>query len=286
MPDYGLIDTHLHLWDPNQLSYGWQRGNSLLARPYRVEDYRRDCASVDVTAMVFVECFADPGLFEAEVRFVEEQARSDPRVKAIVAQASLEEGERVIPFLEHLKVTTPLLRGIRRIVEFEPELDFCLKRSFIEGVKALGPLGLSFEINVNYRHMEQVLRFADQVGEIPLMLDHCGKPGIRDGLVEPWRTQMRALASLPNVMCKMSDLPVEADHARWSEEQLRPYIDAAVEAFGFERLVYGGDWPVCLQATTIPDWVSLLDRSFSGASARDLQCFYRDNAIRFYRLKV
>jgi L-fuconolactonase len=286
MPDFGIVDTHLHLWDPRRLSYGWQRGYDLLARPYLIEDYSVACGHIDVAAMVFVECLVDRGLFEAEIRFVEEQALSDPRIKAIVAQVSLEEGAAVLPYLEHLKATTPLLRGIRRIVEFEPELDFCLRPAFIEGVKLLRCLGLSFEITVNYRHMEPVLRFVDRVGEIPLMLDHCGKPGIREGRLEPWRAQMRALATYPNVMCKLSDLPVEADHRDWTEAQIRPYIDAAAEAFGFKRLVYGGDWPVCLQATAISDWVGLLDRSFSGVHPRYLAQFYRDNAVDFYRLEL
>jgi L-fuconolactonase len=286
MPNLAIVDSHLHLWDPRRLSYSWQRGHEILGRPYLAGDYRRACGSVEVAAMVFVECFVDRGLFEPEVRFAEEQAALDPRIKAIVAQASLEEGAAALPFIQHLKDTTPLLRGIRRIIEFEREIDFCRKPTFIQGVKLLGPVGLSFEINVNYRHLEHVLRFVELVDEVPLMLDHCGKPGIREGRLEPWRSQMRALAAHPNVMCKLSDLPVEADHRNWSETQVRPYIDVVVEAFGFERLVYGGDWPVCLQATSLPEWTSLLDRVFAGVHPRELERFYRDNAVRFYHLEL
>src|SRR5687767_997372 len=153
MPDFGIVDSHLHLWDPRRLSYGWLRGNDLLDRPYLIEDYRAHCGDVDVAAMVFVECFVDRGLFDAEVRFVEDEARRDPRIRAIVAQASLEDGAAALPFLEHLKATTPLLRGIRRIIEAESDLDFCMRPAFIEGVRLLGSLGLSFEITVNYRHL-------------------------------------------------------------------------------------------------------------------------------------
>ena len=286
MPNFGIIDTHVHLWDPRQLSYDWLRGNALLDRPYLTEDYRAACGDIDVAAMVFAECLVSRGQFEAEVRFVEEQALRDPRIKAIIARASLEEGAEILPFLQRLKDTTPLLRGIRRIVEFEPELDFCLRPAFIEGVKLVGALGLSFDMCVNCRHMEYVLRFVDLVGDVPLMLDHCGKPAIREGHMEPWRRQMRALAAYPNVMCKLSGLPGEAHHDSWTEAQIHPYIDAVVEAFGFKRLVYGGDWPACLPATAIPEWVTLLDRSFSGVPLRDLMRFYRENAIDFYRLNL
>ena len=284
MPNFPIIDAHLHLWDPRRLPYEWLRGNERLDRPFLVEDYRNACGQVNVTAMVFVECNIDRGRFEDEVRFVEKEAQRDPRIKAIIAQASLEEGAAAAPFLEHLKATTPLLRGIRRIIELEPDMAFCLRPAFVEGVNLLRTFDLSFEICVNYRQIENVLRLVERVGDVPLMLDHSLKPGILAGRLDPWRAQMCLLATHPNVTCKLSDLPVEADHRNWTEAQIRPYIDVVVEAFGFERLVYGGDWPVCLQATAIPDWVGLLDRSFSGVSVRELTAFYRDNAIDFYRL--
>jgi L-fuconolactonase len=280
MPDnIGIIDTHLHLWDPRRLSYAWHGENPLLARPYLIEDY-----PADVAAMVFVECFVNEGQFEAEVRFAEEQIARDPRIKAIVAHAKLEEGAAVLPYLQHLKATTPKLRAIRRNIEAQSDPDFCIRPAFIEGVKLLQALELPFEMTVNFRHMERLLRFVDQVPDVALMLDHCGKPGIRDGLLEPWRTQLRTLAAHPNVLCKISGLTVEADPRSWTEDQLLPFIEAAVEAFGFERLVYGSDWPVCLQATSLTRWVSFLDRCFAGVPADQVSRFYRDNATDFYRL--
>jgi L-fuconolactonase len=160
-----------------------------------------------------------------------------------------------------------------------------LKSQFIEGVRLLTDLGLTFEMTVNYRHLDAVLRFVDRVGQVPLMLDHCGKPSIRDRNLEPWRTQIRTLAAHTQVKCKLSGLLVEAGQ-HWTEGQLRPYIDTVVEAFGFRRLVFGSDWPVCLQAGTLQQWVALLDRALSGVDSVDLKCFYRNNAIDFYRLGV
>ena len=287
VPTLGIVDTHLHLWDPRRLNYGWHGGKEILARPYLIEDYHAAVSAVDMSAMVFVECFVDDGSYESEVRFVQEQSARDARIQAIVAHANLEEGTAVLPFLEHLKATTPQLRGIRRIIEAQADLDFCLRPAFIEGVKLLSTLDLSFEICANFRHMENVLRFVDRVGgDVSLMLDHCGKPAIRDGSMEPWRTQLRALAAHPNVHCKVSGLTVEADPRSWTDEQLRPFVDAAVDAFGFERVLYGSDWPVCLQGTSIPRWISFLDGCFTGVSAADLNRFYRDNAARFYRLSL
>ena len=123
MPAFPVIDTHLHVWDPRRLSYSWQKGNALFDRPYLVEDYRRDCGDVAVEAMVFVECYADfgpdGGQYLAEVEFVADEAKRDPRLKAIVPMAPLEWGDRVAPVLEEMVTRFPAVRGIRRIIEFD-----------------------------------------------------------------------------------------------------------------------------------------------------------------------
>jgi L-fuconolactonase len=287
MPSFPIVDAHAHLWDPHRLSYKWLRGNELLDRPYLTEDYSRASGQIDVAAMVFVESAVDAGLAEQEIRLVEAETSRDARIRGIVAQASLEQGAAALPFLEHLKATTPLLRGVRRIVESEPDPGFCLQPDFIEGVKGAAQLGLSVEITVNYRHMDALLQFVERVGDVSLMLDHCGKPGIREGRLEPWASQLRSLAATrPDMRCKLSGLLTEAAHRGWTEQQVRPYIDVAVEAFGFKRLLFGSDWPVCLQAAALTEWVALLDRALAGVSTNDLRCFWRDNAIAFYRLDL
>ncbi len=289
MPDYPIIDTHLHIWDPRRLSYSWQKGNALFDRPRLVEDYRRDCGSVDVDAMVFLECYADfdakGGQYIEEIEFVEDEAKRDPRIAAIVPMAPLERGAAVAPMLEEMVTRFPKVRGIRRIVEFDADpRALTLSPRFIEGVNTLGRFDMHFEINVNHTQMDIALEFVKQVPEVPMILDHCGKPGIEEGALDQYRHQIAELARHQNVVCKLSDLPVEADHANWTDADLRPYIDATVEAFGVDRVIYAGDWPVCLQATSIERWVGVLDRALAGLSEADRRKFYRDNANRFYRL--
>lgn len=284
MPDMKIVDAHLHIWDPARIALSWQAGNALMARPYHVEDYARDTQGLDIEAMVFIEAFVDPGHFAAEVAFVEEEARRDPRIRAIIAQASVEQGRRVLDFLGPLKDHHGLLRGVRRLIEFDPDPEICLRPSFIEGVRALEELGLSFEINVHHTQMAAALDFARQVEHVPLILDHCGKPGIRDQLFEPWARHIAALARLPNVHCKLSGLTVEADRERWTVQDLAPYVEFVVGAFGFDRLIFGGDWPVCLAATTMKRWVDALDLILKGSTRAELERLYRDNALAFYRL--
>jgi L-fuconolactonase len=291
MPRFPVIDTHLHIWDPQRLSYAWIKGNPLFDRPYHVEDYRRDSAGVEVEAMVFLECYADftpeSGQYLEEVEFVEDEAKRDPRIVGIVPMAPLEKGRGAEPILAEMAEKHPTIKGIRRIVEFDADpRALTLSDPFIEGVNFLEKFGMHFEINVNHTQMDIVREFVPWIPNVPMILDHCGKPGIKEGAIEQYRSDVAELSRHPNLWCKLSDLPVEADLANWTEADLRPYIEATIEAFGVERTIYAGDYPVCLQATTLPRWVEVLDRAFAemDLSEDETRKIYRDNANAFYRL--
>lgn len=291
MPNFPIIDTHLHVWDPARLSYSWIKGNPLFDRPYLVEDYVRDLGDVVVEAMVFLECYADftpeRGQYLEEVAFVEDEAKRDPRLMAIVPMAPLEMGRGVEGMLAEMAERHPMVRGIRRIVEFDDDpRGLTLSDGFVEGVNLLEKYGMHFEINVNHTQMDIVRDFVQRIPMTPMILDHCGKPGIAEGELAQYREDVAELSRHPNLWIKLSDLPVEADHAAWTDADLRPYIDATLEAFGPDRTIYAGDYPVCLQATTLPRWVETLDRALAGLSAIELRKIYRDNANAFYRLGV
>ncbi|MCX7889328.1 MAG: amidohydrolase family protein [Rhodobacteraceae bacterium] len=284
MPDFPIIDAHLHIWDPRAIRIGWQAGNAAMRRVFDLADYAEDTGGIAIEAMVFVECFVDRGEFLNEVRHVERAARAEPRLKAIVAQASLEDGEDVRPFLDHLRDRHPMVRGIRRMIEFQPDPDFALRPDFQKGVQMLRDYDFSFEVNVHHSQMDRAASLAGAVEGVRLVLDHAGKPPIRDRLQEPWARHLRAFEANPDTWCKLSDLPVEADHAAWTEDDLRFYIDEVVEVFGFNRMIFAFDWPVCTQAVSPRRWIDLLDRHFAGVPEADLRAFYAGNARRVYRL--
>jgi L-fuconolactonase len=283
MPDFPITDTHLHLWDPRCIHYPWLAGNELLNRPYLIDDYRAATAGVRIDSMVFVQCEADFSAFEDEAAWVASIARDDPRIRGLVAWAPLEKGAAARSALERLN-RYEILRGIRRIIQFEPDLNFCLRPDFIEGVRLLADFDLSFDICIDHRHMANTLRFAERVPEVRMILDHIGKPPIREGGIQPWASTMREMARLPHVWCKISGVATEADHQRWSSDDLKRYIHVAIDAFGFDRIMFGGDWPVALQAIQYDTWVRIVDELLSGVSEGDQRRFWRDNAARFYRL--
>lgn len=291
MPAFPIIDTHLHVWDQTRLKYSAFDGHPLFGHPYHVEDYRRDCGALQIEAMVFLECYADfwegGGQYLDEIRFVEDEAKRDPRIKGIVPMAPLEWGAKAEPILREMQEKHPTVKGIRRIVEFDADPGrLTLSDSFVEGVNLLAKFGWHFEINVNHTQMDIVRAFVQRVPEVPLILDHCGKPGIAEGAIRQFRDDMAFLARRPNLWIKLSDLPVEADHTAWTDDDLLPYIAATLEAFGTHRTIYGGDYPILLQATTMTQWVKVLDRAFAtlGLSEAETRAIYRDNANAFYRL--
>jgi L-fuconolactonase len=283
VPEFPIVDSHLHLWDPGLMRYPWLDHVPSLNRPFLLEDFRKHCGPVVVEAMVFVQCEAEFSAFAREADWVAEQARVDPRIQALVAWAPLEKGPAVSAELERLQRHN-FLRGIRRIIQFESDLNFCLRPDFIEGVRTLKDFNLSFDICIDHRHCANVLKFVEQLPEVLMILDHIGKPAIREGRFQPWADALRELASFPNVACKISGVATEADHGRWTPDELNRYIDVAVEAFGFDRALFAGDWPVATQAIRYPDWIALLDRRLAGVSLEDRRKFFRDNAIRLYRL--
>jgi L-fuconolactonase len=289
MPNFPIIDTHLHIWDFNQLNYSAFKGHPLFGRSYQIEDYQRDCGDLDIEAMVFLECYADfsstDGQYIEEIKFVEESSKRDPRIRGIVPMAPVEWGARVETILEEMRDNHPTVKGIRRIVEFDKDpRELALSGNFIEGVNRLAKFGYHFEINVNHTQMDIVKDFVKMVPEVRMILDHCGKPGIAEGAIEQYQNDVAELSKHPNLWIKLSDLPVEADHNSWTEDDLRPYIDATIESFGFNRTIYAGDYPICLQATTLPRWVEVLDEALSGCSQEELWNFYRENANKFYNL--
>ena len=278
-----IVDTHLHLWDPNNLRYAWLDGIPLLNQKYLPEGYQADTASLNVEKMVFLQCEVDFAQALDEAAWVTSLAKTDPRIEAIVPWAPLEMGRAARPDLETL-AENKLVKGIRRIIQFEPDPEFCLQPGFIEGVRMLPEFGFSFDICINHSQMANTLKFVRQCPEVSFILDHIGKPDIRYQVFEPWKTHMKEFAALPNVYCKMSGLVVEADMEKWTKEDLRPYIDHVLDCFGFDRMMFGGDWPVVLQASTYARWVETLEWAVAGCSDEERRKLFHDNAIEFYRL--
>jgi L-fuconolactonase len=284
MIDFPIVDSHVHLLDPERLGYAWTRNVPELNRLVLPEHLTEAAKPVAIDKFVFVEVDVDEGQYLDEAAWVSEQAERDPRLQGMVAALPLERGAAVEADLDRL-CEHEILRGIRRLIQTQPDPDFCIRPDFIAGLKLLPPRDLVFDICVFHHHLPNVIKMVKQCPDVRFILDHIGKPPIKAGGMDPWRTDLVELATHENVHCKISGVTTEADHKAWTRDQIRPYIEHAIETFGFERSMYGGDWHVLELAGTYPDWVDIVDEITRGASAEDRRKLFRDNAIRFYRLE-
>ncbi len=285
MIDFPVADTHLHLWDPDRLSYPWLAGAEAINRPHLLDAYDAATAGIPIRRMVFLQCECDPAQAQDECDWVEGLAQRDERIQGIVPWAPLERGEGARPALKKL-AANPRVKGIRRILQFEPDADFGLAPGFVQGVQMLAEYGLSFDLCIKGdEQFEAVLALVRRCPRVTFMLDHIGKPFIKERILEPWAGYMRLLGALPNTWCKVSGLVNEAEWERWSAADLEPYLEVAFSAFNEDRVCFGGDWPVCTLASTYRRWFDTLVSYTAEWSEPRRRKLFHDNAITFYRLE-
>lgn len=283
MPNFPIIDAHVHLYDVEKLSYPWLDNVPRINRSYGLADLDAARGPVELEAIVFAEVAVGPGLHLDEAAWVQALADADPRVQGIIAHAPLEKGPAVAADLEALQQNR-CLRGIRRLIETEIDPRFCLEPGFIAGLKLLPGHELPFDICVKHWCLVFGLELARRCPEVTFVLDHIGKPGIKHAMWEPWKSQIKELASLPNVWCKVSGVITEADHGSWTREQVKPYVHHVIDSFGFDRVLYGSDWTVSELTHDYPTWVAILDEVLAGASESEQRRFWVENARAVYGL--
>lgn len=275
-----IIDSHVHFWDPNNLSYDWVKGNETLDRSYLPTDYKAANGEHTVEGIVFVQAGADDAQNVAEVEWVESL---DAPVQAIVAHANLENEDGLQATLETL-AAHPLVKGIRR--NYQSEADgFAGQASFIKGIKSLKDYDLSFDICIKSHQLDETIELVRQIPDVPFILDHIAKPNIAGGEFEQWATRLKTLAEFDNIGCKISGVITEADHVNWTQEQIKPYILTTIEAFGIDRVMFGSDWPVVNLAGSFTGWVETLENAIGDLSEDERQKLLMDNAMRAYRIE-
>ncbi len=277
-----IVDSHVHFWDPAHLTYPWLQEVPTLNHAFSPVQLSQAATAVNLQKIVFVQAACVPEDALSEVAWVSELAQTEPRIQAIVAFAPLEKGVASADYLEKLKAF-PLVKGVRRLIQSEA-LGFARQPTFIEGVQQLASFGFSFDICILHTQMTDAIELVQQCPQVAFVLDHFGKPAIAAKQMQPWATQLRTLAQFPNVSCKLSGLVTEANHQNWTEADLRPYLDVALDAFGPQRLMFGGDWPVSKLATSYQQWVETAVSLLSDLSEKDRYRLFFENAQTFYRL--
>ncbi len=278
-----LVDSHVHWWNPAHFRYAWLEGLPALDRTFQPEDFAAASASVNVSKLIFVECGCEPAQSLAEVDWISTLAKSEPRLKGIVAQASLERGEAGRGDLVTL-ASRPLVKGVRRNLQAESDRKFCLRPEFIAGVRLLSEFGLTFDLCLRHDQLPVATELARRVPEVVFVLDHLGKPDVRSHHFKSWANDLDALGALPNVVAKISGLTTEANWHDWRPADLAPYLRQAFASFGPERLIFGSDWPVMTLATTYLRWVETVQALVPFLKEEEQVQLFRTNAERIYRV--
>lgn len=236
------LDAHQHFWQYDPRQYGWIDDRmDVLRRDFLPDDLAPHLRATAMDGTIAVQ--ARQSIEETE--FLLRLSDAHAFIKGVVGWVDLC-GSDVDAQLTRVRHRT--LVGVRHVVHDEADDDFMLRPAFQRGIGRLREHGLTFDLLLFPRHLPRAVRLAERFPHQPFVLDHIAKPRIRDGRIVPWQQDLHDLAANANVSCKLSGLVTEADWQRWRAEDIRPYLDIALEAFGADRLMIGSDWPVCTLA--------------------------------------
>lgn len=271
-------DTHMHLFGLEELEYPWLANSPEINKTFLPKDFIEATRKSNVGKIVFMESGSASDSMK-EVRWVMEQAASDPRIKGIVASGKIIAGGSIDPKVEEL-IETGWVKGIRGGTPAE----VLASTDFVRSMNLLAKHKLSFDLLTNPAMFQYVATAVAKVPQTTFILDHLGNPDIKGGGWETWKKGIDELAKLPNMNCKISGIITRAGLG-WTIDMLTPYVHYAIERFGFDRIVYGGDWPVVLRAGSYLSWSRAFERLTREFSKEELQKLYHLNADRIYQLK-
>lgn len=281
MPDATRIDAHHHHWDLAQRDQPWiDDAMSAIRRDFSMDDLVAASAAAGVTRSVVVHTLA----VLAETEELLELGEQHAMIAGVVGWLDLTADSVAddVARLQQLAAGGRLV-GIRHLVQAEPA-DWLRRPDVRRGLRTLGDAGLSFDLLTLPHQLAAALDAVRVADGTTFVVDHCSKPAIRSGEIDEWAEQLREISREPNTWCKLSGLTTEADWARWSVDDLRPYVDVVLEAFGPDRLMFGSDWPVCLLATDYTGWVAAVDDLTAGLSPDEQRSLWHGAASAAYRL--
>jgi L-fuconolactonase len=279
-----VVDAHHHLWDPSRADYPFLTDElAAIRRPFAAEDLvpLLDAAGVDATVLVQTRSSADEsGEFLAT-------AASNPRIAGVIAWADLTD-PAVADDIAARRSTTggDRLAAIRHQVHDEPDPDWLLRADVRRGLRAVADAGLPYDLLVRAREMPAALEVVRSMPDLRFVIDHLGKPPIRDGDISTWAERITPFGELPNAWCKLSGLVTEADWSSWTVADLRPAVDSALEVFGPRRLIFGSDWPVCLLAATYQRVIETAHVLVADLSADERAAVMGGTAVEVYDLPI
>jgi len=275
-----VVDAHQHYWEARRFDYGWRRqGVPALDRDFLPAELEPQLTTAGVAHTILVQVLDTA----EETRWMLRLADAHPSIAGVVGWVDLTQDPNTVSRdLESLRNHRRLV-GIRHLVHEEPNADWLARDDVARGLAVLEDLDVPFDLLLRPRHLAHVPRLSEKFPDLRMVIDHIAKPEIREHQVESWRSGITAAAQNPNVWCKLSGMITEADLASWTSDDLAPYVQTTLDAFGPDRLMYGSDWPVCTLAGSYTQVIGAL-RSVLGAIDAAVETeIFGGSAVRFYR---
>ncbi|MGH7953097.1 MAG: amidohydrolase family protein [Limisphaerales bacterium] len=275
-----IIDSHQHFWKAARGDYHWMNSTvPALCRDYLPEDIRPWLVKNRIDKTILVQAAQT----KAETDFLLDLATKNDFIAGVIGWLDMD-GPNFANELE-LYSRKPKFLGVRPMLQDLPDDDWILRPRVMDSLKLLAERDIPFEFLTYTRHLPHVLKVLEAVPHLRAVVDHISKPEIKNRKFDPWRNLMAEVAKHPNVHCKLSGMITEADYKTWTAEDLRPYVEHILECFGFERVMFGSDWPVCLLAGSYDQVIGALQTILKPHlnKRREVDIF-GGNAARFYML--
>lgn len=292
-----IIDTHQHLWDLTRFRLPWTDSSPSLNRSFLTSDYLEATRGLNVVKAIYMEVDVEPSQQVAEAEhLIELSQRDDTPTVAAVISGRPADAEGFKAYITRFK-DSPYIKGVRQVLHGGGTgPGYCLQPAFVQSIRLLGEFGLSFDLCMRPGELGDAVKLVDQCPETQFILDHCGNadPYIVAGEVgeessmphtrQQWMDDIGALAERPNVVCKISGIIARARPGDWTASDLAPTINHCLDSFGPDRVVFGGDWPVCTLGAPYSSWVNALKIVIADRSEAEQRKLLHDNAARIYRL--
>lgn len=277
-----IVDTHLHVIDGRRLTYAWLSSYRQLHGNYLYETYAEEARRLGIETAMQMEVDVAPDEIEAETTMAEDLRRDvGPPMAGAISSCRPESPDFPV-FLER-QLANPFVKGFRRVLHIVPD-EVSTTAVFRENLRRTGEAGLPFDLCLFARQLPIGMALADACPDVRFVLDHCGQPDIADGHRVPWAAAIAELARRPNVWIKISGIIAYVDPSTRTVDTLRPYVEHCIASFGWDRVVWGSDWPICLAGGSLSDWVRMTRQLLTGCATNEQERLLSRNARLLWRL--
>jgi predicted TIM-barrel fold metal-dependent hydrolase len=279
-----IVDTHQHLWDLTKFRLPWLKKDDVFNKSHVMSDYLQATAGLNVVKSIYMEVDLAPEQQTEEAEYVIGlcQRADNPMVAAVISARPASDG--FAKYIGQFKDTI-YVKGVRQVLHVDgTPPGYCLDEKFIKGVRLLGEMGKSFDLCMRAKELPDAAKLIDACPDTRFILDHCGNADVQAKDRTQWQKDMREVARRKNVVCKASGIVASAAPGKWTADDLAPIVNFTMAVFGGDRVMFGGDWPVCTKAATYKQWVEALKEIVADRDEESQRKLFYGNAVRFYGL--